>query len=164
MHQKNSLTEIAQAIFTINRHAKTALQPKQLYDLKLKTIQKLLREKRAKKIGIHFSKQPKQSFQYSTTLINVGEYYFHIPAEKEDFKKLKHLGEQDANFRNPKTRMSLGQAKKIIYEYIDWQPRKQSHQKRNSHRKQTYPSSYFTASSLGQQDWFSMRNHRKRRP
>ncbi len=52
-----------------------------------------------------------------------------MPPSKEDFETLEHLGELDEDFRNPKTYMSLSHAKKVIYEYIDWAPEKESKQK-----------------------------------
>lgn len=137
--------KLAQAIFTINRHAKTALKPQHLYKIKEIAIKKLLTEKRAKKIGLHFAKNVKFSNQYSTLLIKVDDYYFHIPPSKEDFATLEHLGELDENFRNPKTSMGLNYAKKIIYSFINWKHPKRNHQKRNS--------LYYTPSSLGKMEW-----------
>lgn len=142
---KHDTKTLAQAIFTINRHAKTALQPKHLYLIKKIAIEKLLQEKRAKKIGLHFAKNPKFSNQYSTLLVKVDEYYFHLPPSKEDFEKLDHLGKLDEDYRNPKTNMSLSYAKKIIYDYIDWTPEDEQSKKRKS--------SYYTPSSLGKMEW-----------
>ncbi|WP_026905956.1 YkyB family protein [Paucisalibacillus globulus] len=144
-----SLNDLARAIYTVNRHAKTAPDPKHLYFIKKETIQRLLKENRAKKIGLHFSEHPKLSNQHSTLLVQVDEYYFHIPPTKEDFQDLKHLGQLDQNFRNPQAKMSLSQAKKIIYQYIDWKP---ANKKPNKTRQQ-YTSSYFTPSSLGKMEW-----------
>lgn len=142
-----SLRDLARAIYTVNRHAKTAPEPQHLYYIKKETLKRLLDEKRAKKIGLHFSDHPKLSNQHSTLLVQVEDYYFHIPPTKEDFQELKHLGSLDQNFRNPQTRMSLSQAKKIIYQYIDWKPT-------NTEPKQKqYSSSYFTPSSLGKMEW-----------
>ncbi|WP_096270051.1 YkyB family protein [Paucisalibacillus globulus] len=143
-----SLPDLARAIYTVNRHAKTAPEPQHLYFIKKESINRLLKEKRAKKIGLHFSQHPKLSNQHSTLLVQVDDYYFHIPPSKEDFQNLKHLGELDQNFRNPQTKMSLSQAKKIIYQYIDWKP---VNKKPNKPRQ--YSSSYFTPSSLGKMEW-----------
>ncbi|MBU5595285.1 hypothetical protein KQI76_08975 [Amphibacillus sp. MSJ-3] len=135
------ISEIAKAIFIINRHAKTALNPNELYAMKKQAIEKLLINKQARKIGLHFSKQPKFSKQHSTVLVQVGDYYFHIPPSKQDFKNVKHLGELDQNYRNPKTVMSLTQAKKIICRYLNIPFQK--YQKEHSN------TSYYTPSSLG---------------
>src|SRR5699024_11153735 len=100
--------------------AKTAPKPQHLYKIKKLAIEKLLANKQAKKIGLHFSKNPKLSHQHSTLLIKIGAYYFHIPPSKEDFKVLNHLGELNNQFRNPTSRISLSYAKKIVYDYIGW--------------------------------------------
>lgn len=46
-----SLRDLARAIYTVNRHAKTAPEPQHLYFIKKETIKQLLKEKRAKKSG-----------------------------------------------------------------------------------------------------------------
>ena len=137
--------KLAQAIFTVNRHAKTALQPQHLYTIKKMAIEKLLKEKRAQKIGLHFAKSPKYSNQYSTLLVRVGQYYFHVPPSKKDFKQLKHLGDLDEQYRNPKAKMNLNHAKKIIYNYINW--------KEKRHEQQKGISPYYIPSSLGKMEW-----------
>lgn len=142
---KYDTNELAKAIYTINRHAKTALKPQHLYYIKKAAIERLLKEKRAKKIGLHFARNPKLSNQYSTLLVKVGDYYFHLPPSREDFQTLEHLGELDEEYRNPRTTMGLNYAKKIIYDYINWQPPKRKKRKR--------PSSYYTPSSLGKMEW-----------
>ncbi|MGM8211915.1 YkyB family protein [Virgibacillus sp. W0430] len=148
MTQTHSLNELAKAIYTINRHAKTAPEPQHLYFIKKEAIHRLLKEKRAKKMGLHFSKHPKFSNQHSTLLVKVADYYFHIPPSKEDFKFLTHLGALDQSFRNPQTKMPLSYAKKVIYSYIDWKPKRQP-----SPFRKTYSSSYYTPSSLGKMEW-----------
>src|SRR5699024_6926017 len=124
MKKNISTALLAQAIYTINRHAKTAPEPQHLYHIKKKTIERLLKEKRAKKIGLHFSNRTKLSNQHSTLLVKVDDYYFQIPPRKKDFVTLKHLGELDQSYHNPQTKMDLSQAKKIVYKYIDWKPKK----------------------------------------
>lgn len=158
MSDNTSIKDIAKALFSINRHAKTALEPQHLYHIKKETINKLLKENKAQKIGLHFSDHPKQSNQHSTLLIQVNDYYFHILPEKRDFEVLKHLGPLNQNYRNPRTRMSLSQAKRIVYQYIDWKPKKQK--KTQRHAQQKYPSSYFTPSSLGKMEWPPKKTHR----
>ncbi|SHG24516.1 YkyB family protein [Ornithinibacillus halophilus] len=141
------VSELAKAIYTVNRHAKTAPEPGHLYHIKKESINRLLQERRAKKVGLHFSDHPKFSNQHSTLLVKVDNYYFHIPPSKEDFQELEHLGTLDHDYRNPQTKMSLSQAKKLIYQYINWQP------KPKQRRKKEYSSSYFTPSSLGKMEW-----------
>lgn len=119
--QVSSNQELAESLFIVNRHAKTAPQPKHLYEIKKHTIDKLLQENRAKKVGLHFSDHPKLSQQHSTLLIEVGGYYFHVPANKKDFDQLKHLGKVDQNYRNPKPQLSLSKAKRNLYKYLNWE-------------------------------------------
>lgn len=148
MKQDIPLQDLAQALFTINRHAKTAPEPKHLYQIKKATINKLLDENRAEKIGLHFSDHPKRSNQHSTLLVKVDDYFFHVPPSKEDFKQLKHLGSLDQNYRNPQSKMSLSQAKRIVYRFIDWKP-----EMKEQHRQKRYTSSYYTPSALGKMEW-----------
>lgn len=136
--------EIAEAIYIVNRHAKSALKPRHLYTLKRKAIEKLLHEKKAKKIGLHFSNNPKLSNQHSTLLIKVDRYYFHTLPSKDDFKYLPHLGELDDSNRNPRVQLSLSRAKHILYNYLNWK----QHRRR---RKEKSP--YYIPSSLGKMEW-----------
>src|SRR5699024_1150096 len=113
-----STEKIAQALYTNNSHEKAAPKPQHLYMIKKEEIEKLLKEKKAKKIGLNFYKNHKYSHQHSTLLIKVADYYFHFQSAKEDFQTLKHLCHLDENFRNPQTRMSLSYAKKIVYSIL----------------------------------------------
>ncbi|WP_428908815.1 YkyB family protein [Niallia sp. Krafla_26] len=112
-----TIENLSQAIFIVNRHAKTAPNPKFLYKLKFSALHKLIREGKAKKIGLHFSNNPKYSQQQSDVLIQCGKYTFHLPPSKSDFEELPHLGKLDQNVRNPKATLSLNQAKKILLTY-----------------------------------------------
>ena len=78
---------------------------------------KMILEKKAVKKGLHFSRNPRFSQQQSDVLVECGEYRFHIPPTKEDFKLLPHLGHLDQLSRNPKTRMSLNHAKQLLQQY-----------------------------------------------
>ncbi|GGI14596.1 YkyB family protein [Gottfriedia solisilvae] len=110
--------EIFQAIFVVNKHAKTALDPSELYSLKRQAILKLIEKGIAKKVGLHFSNNPRSSKQQSDVLIACGDFFFHIPPLKEDFKLLPHLGVLENSHRNPKVSMSLSYAKKILHHYL----------------------------------------------
>ncbi|QDP40026.1 YkyB family protein [Radiobacillus deserti] len=136
--------ELARALFVVNKHAKTAPDPKYLYQLKKEAIKKLIEEQAATKIGLHFSDHPKFSHQHSTLLVQIADYYFHIPPSKDDFKTLKHLGKLDQSYRNPKTHMSLSHAKKLLANYLGWPLEKP----RPTHHRSTY----YTPSSLGKMD------------
>ncbi|WP_100403172.1 YkyB family protein [Bacillus sp. FJAT-42315] len=112
-----STVNLAQAIFTVNRHAKTAINPKFLYLLKKKALIRMIQEGRAKKTGLHFSNNPKNSQQQSDVLVTCGEYTFHMPPCKEDFHNLPHFGHLDQKARNPRSSMNLMEAKKILQAY-----------------------------------------------
>ncbi|KGX91578.1 hypothetical protein N781_03550 [Pontibacillus halophilus JSM 076056 = DSM 19796] len=132
-------SQIAEALFVVNKHAKTAPDPRELYTLKKEAIQQLLRKKQAKKIGLHFSNASKYSKQNSTLLVQVGDYYFHIPPKREDFQALQHLGEANQAYRNPKPSLSLSHAKRILQAYLGKNGQKPSNQ--NASRR-SVPHSY----------------------
>ncbi|WP_040204709.1 YkyB family protein [Neobacillus jeddahensis] len=122
--QKNSPTNLsltidnlAQAVFIVNRHAKTATNPKFLYKLKQESLKKLIDEGKARKIGLHFSSNPRNSQQQSDVLVECGRYTFHIPPSKSDFHVLPHLGKLDESIRNPKAVLSLKLAKSLLQSY-----------------------------------------------
>ena len=112
-----TIENLAQAVFIVNRHAKTATNPKYLYKLKHEALKKLIEEGKAKKVGLHFSENPKNSKQQSDCLVQCGSYTFHIPPIKQDFVDLPHLGKLDGSTRNPKACVSLNQAKMILQTY-----------------------------------------------
>ncbi|MCA1056621.1 hypothetical protein LCM10_16685 [Rossellomorea aquimaris] len=127
-----SVNTLSQAIFTVNRHAKTAGNPKYLYALKKQALMKMIREGKAKKVGLHFSKNPKFSQQQSDVLIDCGDYTFHIPPTKEDFKQLPHLGTLDQSLRNPRSKMSLQHAKGILESYTEMNDSHDNHKKQRN--------------------------------
>lgn len=112
-----TIENLSQAIFIVNRHAKTAPNPKFLYKLKHDALQKLLKEGKAKKVGLHFSNNPKFSQQQSDVLVTCGKYSFHLPPSKNDFTTLPHLGKLQENVRNPRAYISLSEAKKLLSLY-----------------------------------------------
>ncbi|AGK52886.1 hypothetical protein B1NLA3E_05600 [Bacillus sp. 1NLA3E] len=112
-----TVENLSQAIFIVNRHAKTAPNPKYLYKLKHEALKKMLREGKAKKVGLHFSANPRLSQQQSDVLVVSGNYSFHIPPSKEDFTHLPHLGKLDDQVKNPKTRLPLTVAKQLLQSY-----------------------------------------------
>ncbi|WP_419888611.1 YkyB family protein [Neobacillus niacini] len=118
-HTKGKLTidNLSQALFIVNRHAKTAPNPKFLYKLKHESLKKLIEEGKAKKVGLHFSQNPRNSKQQSDVLVECGHYTFHIPPTKSDFAELPHLGKLDGSVRNPKSSLSLSQAKSVLQIY-----------------------------------------------
>lgn len=119
LNTKKSVRRIAIAIYTVNRHAKTAPNNKELYLLKKMSLEKLIRSNDAKKIGLHFVENPKFSQQHSTTLVRCADFLFHMIPEKEDFKSLPHLGHQNQTSRNPQERMSLRTAKEVLIQFTE---------------------------------------------
>lgn len=114
----DQLRQIAIAIYTVNRHAKTAPDNKELYHLKKVALDKLIYSGDAIKIGLHFSENPKFSKQHSTTLVQCLDFLFHMIPEKEDFKTLPHLGHQNHSSRNPQERMGLHAARILLNEFV----------------------------------------------
>lgn len=112
-----TIENLAQAVFTVNRHAKTATNPKYLYKLKQEALKKLIEEGKAKKVGLHYSNHPRNSQQQSDVLVECGKYTFHIPPTKTDFHELPHLGNLNESIRNPKAALSLSMAKAILQLY-----------------------------------------------
>lgn len=142
-----TIENLSQAIYIVNRHAKTAPNPKFLYQLKHEALKKLLREGKAKKVGLHFSQNPKLSQQQSDVLIVCGNYSFHIPPTKTDFEDLPHLGRLDSAVRNPKASLSLTQAKKLLISYTGLSDRQnQQEKKKTNYQKPVFKKlgeSYF---------------------
>ncbi len=135
-----SIHSLCSALFIVNRHAKTALNPKFLYELKKATLCKMIIQGNAKKIGLHYSPNPRNSQQRSDVLIQCGEYTFHLPPTKEDFLQLPHLGKLDDTIRNPKYRMNLREAKGILEQYTGM---KENKSKSSDHSSQKYQKPVF---------------------
>jgi hypothetical protein len=112
-----TIENLSKAIFIVNKHAKTAPNPKFLYELKKTALTKMIQLGQATKVGLHFSRNPKLSQQRSDVVVQCGEYAFHIPPTKEDFQTLPHLGALDNQTRNPKTHLPLQQAKSLLMAY-----------------------------------------------
>jgi hypothetical protein len=137
--EQHSTQNLTHAIFSVNRHAKTATDPKYLYLLKRKALEKLVQEGKAKKVGLHFSRNPKNSRQQSDVLISAGDYFFHMPPSKEDFENLPHLGSLNQTYRNPKSNMALSQAKDILQNYVGVTPSLPKLQKKTTNTKYQKP-------------------------
>ncbi|MDP4162324.1 MAG: YkyB family protein [Bacillota bacterium] len=121
-----TIENLSQAIYIVNRHAKTAPNPKFLYQMKKEALQKMITEGKAKKIGLHFSDNPRNSQQQSDVLVECGKYLFHIPPVKSDFSELPHLGKLDERVRNPKATFSLNQAKGYLLAYTGFSEPKET--------------------------------------
>lgn len=150
MSENIKIELLALAIYTVNKHAKTAIDNRFLYKLKKQSINKLIKLKQANKVGLHFVNNPKYSQQQSSVLISCADYFFHTLPEKDDFKILPHLGYLDETYRNPIRRMSLSTAKSLLTDFLGpdlEQPHTHKPSKKTSAVKKTTPylhsSSYF---------------------
>lgn len=137
--------EIAESLYIINKHAKTALDPNALYQLKNRVIQKLISMGKAEKLGLHYSDDNQFSKRKYEVLVKVNTYYFHIPATKNDFKTLPVLGEKDKSFRNSKVYISLKKAKKTCINFLiqNGEYYEKNEKKRRVHNKYRFNSNYF---------------------
>lgn len=149
MSEQYSVEILAQAIYAVNKHAKTAPDNRELYSLKKRALQKLISEKKAKKIGLHFVDRPQFSQQQSSVLISCADYYFHSLPQKEDFKALPHLGKLDEHYRNPIRHMGLKKAKAILSLFLGdpkpplKKPIKKPNVNQNKKKPFLHTSSYF---------------------
>lgn len=142
--QQTETENLARAIYVVNRHAKTAPNPKFLYGLKKKALIKLVHEGKAKKEGLHFSNNPKFSKQQSDVLVSAGEYYFHMPPTKDDFEQLPHLGSLNQTYRNPKANMSLSKAKILLQNYVGiYEEKSQTKTAAHTRKSRTYEKPVF---------------------
>lgn len=152
----SDLEAIKHALYSVNRHAKTAIDKRELYDLKYNTLQKLIKSGHAKKMCLEYSTQPGKSQQSTVVLVKVGmktreePLYFHMLPEKDDFKSLKHTGTViNQGLYNPKSTMSLNSAKKLLLQFIGKNPKKVNPQKpsRPALNKKIFTSSFLDGSS-----------------
>lgn len=134
-----SVRQIAIAIYTVNRHAKTATDNRNLYLLKKLALDKLVFTGKAEKVGLHFVENPKFSKQHSTLLIRCDDFLFHTIPGKEDFNTLPHLGLQDQSFRNPQERMNLKTARDLLASFVGPLPVKTQKQLPTITRKKIQP-------------------------
>ncbi len=118
----NQTKQIAEALFIVNRHSKAATDPTYLYKLKQAAIAKLLTDGHAEKIGLQYSKNPKNCRQHTLVLVKCGDFLFHIPPAKSDFKELRHLGKQIPLKHTHKITLSLKRAKNCLEAYTDIKP------------------------------------------
>lgn len=127
MNKEELIEKLANSLYIVNRNAKVA-KTKDLYRLKKLALEKLIEEEKAFKIGLHYSNGKGNWQQKSDVVVQVGEYYFHLPAKKEDFKNLPHLGFRDKSFRNPKVFVPFSLAKKTLQQYVGLEEKSSSSQ------------------------------------
>lgn len=127
----SDMESIKHALYSVNRHVKTAIDKRELYELKNKTLQKLIKVGHAEKLWLEYSVQSGKSKQSSVVLVKVGitthgePHYFHMIPEKDDYQSLKHKGAvSNQDLRNPKSNMSLAVAKKTLLKFNGVEPQK----------------------------------------
>ncbi len=98
----------------------------------------MIQEGKAKKIGLHFSRNPRFSQQQSDVIVQSGEYTFHIPPNKEDFQTLPHLGKLSDQVRNPKSKMSLKEAKDTLQRYTGLKELKDPYNTNRTYQKPVF--------------------------
>jgi hypothetical protein len=111
-----STEEIAGAIQVVNRYAKAALNPKQLYWLKKLAIQRLVSEGKATVLGYHHFGGNDLLKQNQVLIIECGEFKFHQTPQPGDLQKYEFLKDQH-NFKNSRVRIPLSRAKEILSKY-----------------------------------------------
>lgn len=162
MEKSNNLSfdrdmeSIKHALYSVNRHVKTAIDKRELYELKSKTLQKLLKIGHAKKMWLEYSAKPGKSKQSTVLLVKVGiktqgePHYFHMIPDKDDYGSLKHQGVvTDQDLRNPKSNMSLKLAKSILLKFIGVDLKKVNAKKplRQALNKRIFVSSFLDGNS-----------------
>lgn len=65
-----TVENLSKAVYTVNRHAKTAPNPKYLYLLKKRALQKLVKEGKGKKMGFIFKKSKVQPTAIGRAYLN----------------------------------------------------------------------------------------------
>lgn len=111
-----STIEIAESLYIINKKAKHSSN-KQYYILKQTVIERLILEKKAKKIGLHRSPLPRNKYK-TETLVQIETYYFHLPPTNEDLDHLPILGARKG-LVNPKIDKSVRMAKNTLVRYLN---------------------------------------------
>lgn len=98
--------EVHRALQVVNRHLKKAIDKNELYTLKKSVIEKLIREGKAYKIGIH----------RGDVAVKCGDFLFHQKPTRFDLHSLPQLP-PDKN-RNPYVDMPIYKAKMELYIYL----------------------------------------------
>lgn len=152
----NDIESIKQALYSANRHVKTAIDKRELYDLKSKTLQKLIKIGHAEKMWLEYSAHPGRTKQSTVVLVKVGvktqgkPHFFHMIPEKDDSECLKHKGDVSTeHLHNPKSNMSITLAKKVLLKFIGETPKKENVKKplKQALNKRIFVSSFLDGNS-----------------
>ncbi|MCC3359456.1 YkyB family protein [Bacillus sp. REN16] len=109
---------VAQAIHTINRHAKVSIDPSEgLYQIKKSALELLIKTGHAKKIGLDIYTNPRTGEKQTLSSVRVGDYYFHTLPTEADFDKLSYI-KRGEKHHNRRSHMDLSLASYIIRTYL----------------------------------------------
>jgi len=117
--QKNSNYEIGQYESAKN----SKLKEQELYHLKEKVLNKLLREEKARILGVHrqtFYDKFDCELERHLLLIVVGDYDFHRPTKGKDINKYPYLGDIDIISAKKKrvTKLSFTESLVLLEKYL----------------------------------------------
>ncbi|WP_456276536.1 YkyB family protein [Bacillus sp. AK128] len=129
LYSKSTLHYLAEAIQRINSRAK---RDSTLYLLKEPVLQKLLADGLATIEGIQVRKNKKHSLlpPIYLLLIQIGDYYFHLPITSELQKNLSIITE--SSHCNPLYSINLEEAIERLVHYLGYNPLPQSYSRRSS--------------------------------
>jgi hypothetical protein len=112
----NSQT-IAEAIYVINRHAKTTTDTERFYKLKRAALLKLLRENSAYVVGLQYHASRLSTTPRKYVLICCHNYFFHLVPTEYDLSSLPNVVRNNYQ-RNRRVEISLETAIQIISSYL----------------------------------------------
>jgi hypothetical protein len=142
------ISQIAKALYIINRKTKVDKRATRLYSLKREVIEKLVEKGVARKVGLQLYSHTKRHDPALTVLIQIEvddkTYFFHTIPTPNDINSLPNLGKSQNDIRNPKTSMSLEQAERTLANFCGRQlPKTKKRAKILSiHRGSVFKSSY----------------------
>lgn len=113
-----TLELVAEAIFTVNHHAKTSSYPHaELYQMKSEILKALIRSGHARKVGLDVCAHPRTGEKRTLASVKVGNYYFHTTPTKNDLEYLPYI-KQGRKHYNPRNHMALELASYVIRTYL----------------------------------------------
>ncbi len=135
-----TLTNIAEALYVINKSAKISRDTKvnnyslnkhqvvagaktrqiQLYELKNAVIEKLLQEKKIFIIGYHKQQSNWKNGEIYLMLVKIEEFTFHLPVTKKDIQSYNYPGTIDkiSAVKTRKTHLKFHESKRMLEKYI----------------------------------------------
>jgi hypothetical protein len=115
------ISQIAKALYTINRRTKIDKKAGKLYGLKKEVIEKLIQKGYAEKVGLQLFAYTANHPPSLTVLVeiyaNSKVYYFHTLPNANDLLDLPHIGINNPELRNPRSSMPLNRAKQVLAKF-----------------------------------------------